>query len=79
MIDDAIEIVWSMDAPTEGLSDGLVWGMAVRTRRNEELTRLLDVLEINGLCNVVVFDGMGREVLFPCALPSRQEAAAAAA
>ena len=72
MIDEAIEIVWSVEEPTEGLNPYFVWGMAVRTRRNEELTRLLDVLEINGVCNVVVFDALGRETLFPCELPSRQ-------
>ncbi|MBI3129065.1 MAG: hypothetical protein HYZ11_15775 [Candidatus Tectomicrobia bacterium] len=74
MVAEPIEIVWNVDEPTEGLNDYHVWGMAVRSRRNEELTRLLDVLEINGLCQVVVFDASGRETLFPCELPSRQPA-----
>jgi hypothetical protein len=79
MASEPIEIVWSVDEPTEGLNPYFVWGMAVRTRRNEELTRLLDVLEINGVCNVVVFDTVGRETLFPCELPSRQLAETALA
>jgi len=66
------EIVWSVEEPTEGLPSPFVWGLAVRTRRNEELTRLLDVLEIDGTCNVVVFDRNGYETIFPCQLPSRQ-------
>ncbi len=71
-MDELLEVVWSVNEATEGLSNHLVWGLAVRSRRNEELTRLLDIMEINGLCNVVVFDANGRETVFSCALPSRQ-------
>ena len=72
MTAESIKVRWSVDGPTQGLSRDHIWRMAVRHRRNQDLTRFLDAMEANGACDVVVSAAAGRETLFHCGLPCLQ-------
>ena len=63
------QIQWNVDEITSGYSKDHIWSLAVRTRRDHELNRLLHFIKETGSCMVVIRDAEDLWTLFLCHRP----------
>ncbi len=63
------QIQWNIDDITSGYSKDFIWSIAVRSRRDHELNRLLYFIKEAGSCMVVVRDAEDLWTLFLCHRP----------
>ncbi len=60
------QIQWNIGEITSGYSKNFIWSIAVRSRRDHELNRLLYFIKETGSCMVVVRDAEDLWTLFLC-------------
>lgn len=60
------QIQWNIDEITSRYSKKFIWAIAVRSRRDHELNRLLYFIKETGSCMVVVRDSEDLWTLFLC-------------
>ncbi len=63
------QIQWNIDEITSGYSKDFIWSLAVRSRRDHELNRLLHFIKETGSCMVVIRDAEDLWTLFLCHRP----------
>ncbi len=57
-------IQWNLDAITSGYSQDFVWSLVVRSRRDDELNKLLHILKKEGSCLVNITDEKNISTIF---------------
>jgi len=73
--DNHLVVTWELDERVEGISQRLIWNLAVRSRPNWQLDSFLKSLEEWGCCIVLVKGLEGQSFRFPCCLTIQELAA----